>query len=67
MWGGTGVGESFTRAFEIGCHLDRGDLAAARRVADAALTGRAGGEGGRLMMRRSQACWSSSAGFADSR
>ena len=49
MWGGTGIGESYTRAFEIGCHLDRGDLATARRVADAALTGPALGEGGRLM------------------
>ena len=39
MWGGTGIGEPYTRAFQIGCHLDRGDLAAARRVADAALAG----------------------------
>jgi DNA-binding NarL/FixJ family response regulator len=49
MWGGTGIGESYARAFEIGCHLDRGDLATARRAADAALQGPALGEGGRLM------------------
>jgi DNA-binding SARP family transcriptional activator/tetratricopeptide (TPR) repeat protein len=49
MWNGTGIGESYTRAFEIGCHLDRGDLPTARRVADAALTGPALGEGGRLV------------------
>lgn len=49
MWGGIGIAESYTRAFEIGCHLDRGDLATARSVADAALHGPALGEGGRLM------------------
>ena len=51
MWGGTGIGEPYTRAFQIGCHLDRGDVAAARRVADAALTGPALGEGGRLLQQ----------------
>jgi hypothetical protein len=49
MWGGTGIGESYARAFEIGCHLDRGDIVTARRVADVALGGPALGEGGRLM------------------
>ncbi|GAA3163775.1 hypothetical protein GCM10010531_14800 [Blastococcus jejuensis] len=49
MWGGTGIGEPYSRAFQIGCHLDRGDVAAARRVADAALAGPAAGEGGRLL------------------
>ncbi|MFP5372961.1 MAG: BTAD domain-containing putative transcriptional regulator, partial [Actinomycetes bacterium] len=49
MWGGSGIGEPYTRSFQIGCHLDRGDVAAARRVADAALAGPALGEGGRLM------------------
>ena len=50
MWGGTGIGEPYTRAFEIGCHFDRGDLAAARKAADAGLAGPAAGEGGRLLM-----------------
>jgi tetratricopeptide (TPR) repeat protein len=50
MWGGTGIGEPYTRAFEIGCHIDRGDLATARRIADAALAGPTQGEGGRLLM-----------------
>ena len=36
MWGGAGVGEPFARGFQIGCQLDRGDVAAARRVADEA-------------------------------
>jgi hypothetical protein len=49
MWGGTGIAEPYTRAFEIGCHIDRGDVPAARRVADAALDGPAAGEGGRLL------------------
>ena len=39
MWGGSGIGEPYTRSFQIGCHLDRGDVAAARRVADAAHEG----------------------------
>ncbi|UOY03292.1 hypothetical protein [Blastococcus sp. PRF04-17] len=49
MWGGSGIGEPYTRSFQIGCHLDRGDVATARRVADAALRGPALGEGGRLL------------------
>ncbi|TFV88988.1 helix-turn-helix domain-containing protein [Blastococcus sp. CT_GayMR20] len=49
MWGGSGIGEPYTRSFQIGCHLDRGDVAAAREVADAALKGPAAGEGARLM------------------
>ncbi|MFD2093069.1 BTAD domain-containing putative transcriptional regulator [Blastococcus deserti] len=49
MWGGSGIGEPYTRSFQIGCHLDRGDVAAARRVADEALAGPTTGEGGRLL------------------
>jgi hypothetical protein len=49
MWGGSGIGEPYTRSFQIGCHLDRGDVAAARRVADEALRGPAEGEGKRLL------------------
>jgi DNA-binding SARP family transcriptional activator len=49
MWGGSGIGTPYTRAFQIGCHLDRGDLAAARDVADAAASGPAAGDGGRLL------------------
>ena len=49
MWGGTGVGEAYTRAFQIDCHLDQGDLAAARLVADAALAVPSAGEGSRLL------------------
>jgi DNA-binding SARP family transcriptional activator/tetratricopeptide (TPR) repeat protein len=47
MWGGARVGEPFARGFQIGCHLDRGDVAAARRVADA-FAGPVVGEGGRI-------------------
>lgn len=47
LWGGTRVGEPFARGFQIGCHLDRGDLAAARQAADA-FTGPAFGDGGRV-------------------
>jgi tetratricopeptide (TPR) repeat protein len=49
MWGGSGIGEPYTRSFQIGCHLDRGDVPAAREVANAALKGPALGEGGRLL------------------
>jgi tetratricopeptide (TPR) repeat protein len=49
MWRGTGVGTPYARTFEIGCHLDRGDVAAARRAADAALAGPHAGEGDRLL------------------
>ncbi|SOE02191.1 BTAD domain-containing putative transcriptional regulator [Blastococcus haudaquaticus] len=49
MWGGSGIGLPYTRSFQIGCHLDRGDVAAARRAADAAVEGPAAGDGGRLL------------------
>jgi hypothetical protein len=49
MWHGTGVGTPYARTFEIGCHLDRGDVAAARRAADAGLAGPHAGEGDRLL------------------
>ncbi|TQN43874.1 transcriptional regulator [Blastococcus colisei] len=49
MWGGAGVAPPFAYAFLIGCHLDRGDLAAARATADAAGTGPGIGDGGRLL------------------
>ena len=49
MWGGIRVGDAFIRAFEIGCHLDRGDLAAARAVADAPPVGPLDGEGARVL------------------
>jgi len=50
MWGG-GIGEPYTRAFEVGALLDRGDVAAARRAADAASTLPAAGEGTRLVQQ----------------
>ncbi|HVH21233.1 MAG TPA: BTAD domain-containing putative transcriptional regulator [Pseudonocardia sp.] len=49
IWGGVGVGEPYSRVIEIGCHLDRGDLGAARQVADATLTTPFVGEGARLL------------------
>lgn len=49
MWGGEGIAPPFALAFLIGCHLDRGDLAAARATADAAGPGPAPGDGGRLL------------------
>jgi hypothetical protein len=49
MWGGIRVGDAFIRAFEIGCHLDRGDVAAARAVADAPPVGPLDGEAARLL------------------
>ena len=48
MWGGTGLGEPFARGFQILCHLDRGDVAAARRAADAISAGPLFGESGRV-------------------
>jgi tetratricopeptide (TPR) repeat protein len=48
LWGGTRVGEPFARAFQIGCHLDRGDLGAARQAADSFAGTAAFGEGGRV-------------------
>ena len=49
MWGGTGIAGPYSRSVEISCQLDRGDLHAARRAADAALAGPAVGEGARLL------------------
>ncbi|WP_324276854.1 hypothetical protein [Blastococcus brunescens] len=49
MWGGAGIAPPFALAFLIGCHLDRGDLAAARATADAAGAAPALGDGGRLL------------------
>jgi tetratricopeptide (TPR) repeat protein len=49
MWGGSGIGLPYTRSFQIGCHLDRGDVAAARRAADEAVAEPGPGEGGRLL------------------
>nr|WP_275586009.1 BTAD domain-containing putative transcriptional regulator [Geodermatophilus sabuli] len=50
MWGGAGIAPPFALAFLIGCHLDRGDVAAARATADAAAgSGPAVGDGGRLL------------------
>lgn len=49
MWGGTGIGEAVGRALSVGCHLDRGDLGAARRVADGLTSGPVFGEGARLL------------------
>jgi DNA-binding CsgD family transcriptional regulator len=49
IWGHGEVGDSYTRAFAIGCHLDRGDVAAARRTADEGLAAPHPGEGGRLL------------------
>lgn len=51
MWGGTGLGEPFARGFQIACHLDRGDVAAARRAADAITAGPLFGEGGRIFQQ----------------
>ena len=49
MWGGAGVAAPYAHAFLIGCHLDRGDVATVRQVADAASSGPAAGDGGRLL------------------
>jgi tetratricopeptide (TPR) repeat protein len=51
LWGGSRVGEPFARAFQIGCHLDRGDVAAARRTVDEFEDGPGFGEGGRLFLQ----------------
>lgn len=51
MWGGTGVGEPFALGFQILCHLDRGDVAAARRSADAISGGPLVGESGRVFQQ----------------
>ncbi len=49
MWGGSAVGMSYAAAFATGIHLDRGDVAAARRVADDGAALPAVGEGTRLL------------------
>ncbi|MGY1740020.1 MULTISPECIES: BTAD domain-containing putative transcriptional regulator [unclassified Blastococcus] len=49
IWGHGHIGDPYTRAFAVACHLDRGDLAAARRSADAGLAAPHPGEGGRLL------------------
>jgi DNA-binding SARP family transcriptional activator/tetratricopeptide (TPR) repeat protein/DNA-binding CsgD family transcriptional regulator len=49
MWGGAGIGAPYANALRIGCHLDRGDVSAARGVADAALARPAYGDGARLL------------------
>jgi DNA-binding SARP family transcriptional activator len=49
IWGGIGIGEPYSRVIEIGCQLDRGDLAGARQVADTALATPFVGEGARLL------------------
>jgi DNA-binding SARP family transcriptional activator len=46
-----GLGTAYCEAFLIGIHLDRGDLAAARQVADVALLGPPPGDGGRLVVQ----------------
>ncbi len=50
IWHGSGVAEPFARAFQIGCHLDRGDLVAARQVAHEASPA-GDGEGWRIMQQ----------------
>jgi DNA-binding NarL/FixJ family response regulator len=49
IWGHAELGASYTRAFMVLAHLDRGDLAAARRTADEGLALSHPGEGGRLL------------------
>ncbi|MGY1820935.1 BTAD domain-containing putative transcriptional regulator [Geodermatophilus sp. SYSU D00079] len=49
IWGHGEVGDSYTRAFQIGCQLDRGEVVAARRIADEGLAAPHPGEGGRLL------------------
>jgi tetratricopeptide (TPR) repeat protein len=49
MWGGSGIGTVFTRSFLIGVHLDRGDVAAARTVADTALSEPLAADAGRMV------------------
>ena len=49
MWGGTGIGEAVGRALSVCCHLDRGDVGAARQVADGLTPGPVFGEGERLL------------------
>ncbi|WP_409328981.1 BTAD domain-containing putative transcriptional regulator [Trujillonella humicola] len=49
IWGDGRIGNSYTCAFAVACHLDRGDPSAARRAADAGLAAPHPGEGGRLL------------------
>jgi DNA-binding SARP family transcriptional activator/tetratricopeptide (TPR) repeat protein len=49
MWGSPQVAAPYPLAFTLGVHLDRGDLVAARRVADEADPTVFVGEGGRLL------------------
>jgi DNA-binding SARP family transcriptional activator/tetratricopeptide (TPR) repeat protein len=48
MWGGARLGEPFVRGFQVGCHLDRGDVAEARRAADAMTPAHVRGQGGQV-------------------
>ena len=48
MWGGARLGEPFVRGFQIGCHLDRGEVAEARRAADAMTPAHVRGQGGQV-------------------
>jgi DNA-binding SARP family transcriptional activator len=49
IWGHGDMGGSYTHAFRIACHIDQGDLTAAREVADTGLAGPLLGEGARLL------------------
>lgn len=51
MWGGPGIAEPYIHAYEVACHLDRGDVAAARRTADAGLAACVPGDGARLLQQ----------------
>lgn len=48
MWGGARLGEPFVRGFQIGCLLDRGDVAGAREAADAMTPAHVRGQGGQV-------------------
>lgn len=48
MWGGARLGEPFVRGFEIGCHLDRGEIVEARKAADAMTPAHVRGQGGQV-------------------
>ena len=50
MWGGARLGEAFARGFRIGCLLDRGDVEAARKAADAMTPAHLRGEGARVFL-----------------
>ena len=58
-----GSATPYARAFEIGCHLDRGDVAAARRRRRRrARRSRPSGKAARLLQHASPGCWSPRAG-----